>query len=84
MISSGRMDTPFRGFIITDPADDTLQGFVTTTTFSTWQRSFRFESRRPHAGISPLYAARHPCDDGTVADALMRVRLLRVCGCGTN
>lgn len=35
-----------------------LRGFVTMTTFSTWQRSFRWDSRCPQAGITPLDRAK--------------------------
>uniref|UniRef100_A0A7S2RLG6 AP2/ERF domain-containing protein n=1 Tax=Rhizochromulina marina TaxID=1034831 RepID=A0A7S2RLG6_9STRA len=65
------MDEPLRGFIVRQARTKKLQGFITTTAFSTWQRSFRWDSLCPQAGITPLDRLTHPCDDGTLSSVLM-------------
>jgi len=48
-----RLDTddPLNGFQVRS-SDGWLQGFITTTTFTVWQRDFRWDSLAPESGIS--------------------------------
>lgn len=47
-----RLDTddPLEGFQVRSN-DGWLQGFITTTTFTVWQRAFRWDSHAPESGI---------------------------------
>jgi hypothetical protein len=49
-----RLDTddPISGFQVRSIAEGWLQGFITTTTFTVWQRNFRWDSHAPESGIS--------------------------------
>eukprot|EP00467_Chlorarachnion_reptans_P009093 CAMPEP_0114501938 /NCGR_PEP_ID=MMETSP0109-20121206/8774_1 /TAXON_ID=29199 /ORGANISM="Chlorarachnion reptans, Strain CCCM449" /LENGTH=476 /DNA_ID=CAMNT_0001679719 /DNA_START=52 /DNA_END=1483 /DNA_ORIENTATION=+ len=44
-------DDPIRGYMVRSRKTGWLQGFIITTTFTTWQRWFRWNSVDTHAGI---------------------------------
>ena len=47
-----RTDHPLRGFTIrANDAQQRLQGFITTTTFTTWSRYFKWDSNSPDAEL---------------------------------
>eukprot|EP00960_Hanusia_phi_P001105 30118-Hanusia_phi.AAC.3 len=48
-----RLDTddPIYGYQVRTAEEGWLQGFITMTTFTVWQRAFRWDSRAPEAGI---------------------------------
>jgi len=48
-----RLDTddPIYGYQVRTEAEGWLQGFITMTTFTVWQRAFRWHSLAPEAGI---------------------------------
>ena len=45
------LDDPLHGYIVRDKATGWIQGFVTVTTFTTWQKWFRFDSLADEAGL---------------------------------
>ena len=45
------LDDPMHGYIVRDKATGWIQGFVTVTTFTTWQQWFRFDSLADEAGL---------------------------------
>jgi len=49
-----RLDTddPITGYQVRSQAEGWLQGFITTTTFTVWQRNFRWDSLAPESGMA--------------------------------
>ncbi|KAJ1477191.1 hypothetical protein T484DRAFT_1822397 [Baffinella frigidus] len=49
-----RLDTddPITGYQVRSQAEGWLQGFITTTTFTVWQRNFRWDSHAPESGMA--------------------------------
>lgn len=45
------IDSPLRGFMVRHKAGGWLQGFILVTTFTTWQRFFRWDSLAKEAGL---------------------------------
>jgi hypothetical protein len=68
-----RLDTddPLNGYQLRTRAEGWLQGFVTFTTFTTWQTYFRWDSLDPRAGITLDDCDAHVVDEsGELAAAL--------------
>mmetsp|Transcript_19650 Transcript_19650/g.32030 ORF Transcript_19650/g.32030 Transcript_19650/m.32030 type:complete len:710 (+) Transcript_19650:154-2283(+) len=74
-----RLDTddPIRGYMVRHKTTGWLQGFIITTTFTTWQRWFKWDSITPNAGIMDRKGSVRPCNanrkvdaDGSIAKAL--------------
>jgi hypothetical protein len=69
-----RLDTddPIEGYMVRTKKTGWLQGFIVTTTFTTWQRWFRFDSESPHGQLDGTPEGRK-CDwDGSLARELER------------
>ena len=45
------VDSPMHGYMVRTKEGNMLQGFVTTTNFTTWQRHFRWDSAHPQVCI---------------------------------
>lgn len=45
------LDDPLHGFVMRDKQTGWLQGFITVTTFTTWQKWFRWDSLADEAGV---------------------------------
>lgn len=66
------IDDPLRGFQIRHKTGGWLQGFILTTTFTTWTHYFRWDSRHPKSGMSPTPVPnlKSKWDDGTLSTEL--------------
>ena len=66
------IDDPLRGFQIRHKIGGWLQGFILTTTFTTWTRFFRWDSRHPKSGMFPTPSSnqRNKWDDGILSTEL--------------
>jgi len=66
------IDDPLRGFQIRHKTGGWLQGFILSTTFTTWTHYFRWDSRHPKSGMAPTSLPTHKTkwDDGTLSAEL--------------
>lgn len=66
------IDDPLRGFQIRHKVGGWLQGFILTTTFTTWTRFFRWDSRHPKSGMipTPSSSQKTKWDDGILSSEL--------------
>eukprot|EP00471_Norrisiella_sphaerica_P001550 CAMPEP_0184482320 /NCGR_PEP_ID=MMETSP0113_2-20130426/3876_1 /TAXON_ID=91329 /ORGANISM="Norrisiella sphaerica, Strain BC52" /LENGTH=882 /DNA_ID=CAMNT_0026861977 /DNA_START=262 /DNA_END=2910 /DNA_ORIENTATION=- len=66
-----RLDTddPIRGYMVRSKQTGWLQGFVITTTFTTWQRWFKWDSLTPQAGIMDKNGGVRACCANRKVDA---------------
>lgn len=66
------IDDPLRGFQIRHKGGGWLQGFILTTTFTTWTHYFRWDSRHPKSGMTstPSPSQKIKWDDGSLSTEL--------------
>ena len=66
------IDDPLRGFQIRHKTGGWLQGFILTTTFTTWTHYFRWDSKHPKSGMtaSPSPGQKNKWDDGSLSTEL--------------
>lgn len=69
------IDDPLNGMMVRDAAQGRLQGFVSWTTFTNWQRHFRWDSLHPAAAMEEDHVDEFPAlpranDDGSLAKRL--------------
>ena len=66
------IDDPLRGFQIRHKSGGWLQGFILTTTFTTWTHFFKWDSRHPKSGMmpAPQPGQKTKWDDGTLSTEL--------------
>jgi len=69
------IDDPLNGLMVRDKAHGRLQGFVSWTTFTHWQRHFRWDSLHPAAAMDEDHVDEFPAaaranDDGSLARRL--------------
>lgn len=66
------IDDPLRGFQIRHKGGGWLQGFILTTTFTTWTHYFRWDSRHPKSGMTSTQSPSQKLkwDDGSLSTEL--------------
>jgi len=73
------IDDPLRGFFVRDNDSSRLQGYITFTTFTNWQKSFRWDSINESAFcwddselVEQMLNGRRNCDSGTLSVELQQ------------
>ena len=68
-------DTPLKGLIVKEKEEpNRLQGFIVTTKFIAYRKSFRWTVDAPAACVTPTDRRLHATDDGTLAHELQQVQ----------
>ena len=69
------LDDPLLGHVCRHTITGVMQGFIVTTNFTTWRRSFKWDSLCNSSGITVKDKREHVCDeDGSFAKELAKVK----------